>query len=196
MNIDRKGKCAACITADTDHIDRAVIQNITAFFDRKLSESLVQFKGEELTRRGGDVRFGCLFLFVILSGCAAFDDRKTEAISEAQADDVSAEEKVSDVDSSAGFIHLFDVLQKYPRSGLGIFEDWVIVKVDTADEKAIWSFPPVYHPAYPAVVRREIINSEGSIRIHTHMNCASSEDLCELLFRDFIAMSEKVLGGS
>ena len=63
FNSHRKGKCAACITADTDHIDRAVIQNITTFFDRKLSESLVQFKGEELTRRGG----GCetwLFIFI------------------------------------------------------------------------------------------------------------------------------------
>ncbi|WP_271273842.1 hypothetical protein [Aliamphritea hakodatensis] len=140
------------------------------------------------------MRFICLFLIALLSGCAAVDADKNESATVTQVDDVLVEEPVADIDSSAKYIHLFDVLQRYPKSGLGVFEDWVIVKVNTPDEKAIWSFPPVYHPAYPAAVRRQIINSDGKIRIHTDMNCASPEDLCELLFRDFIAMSEQVLG--
>lgn len=140
------------------------------------------------------MRFICLFLMAVLSGCAAVDAEKKELATEAQVDEVVAEAPVADKDSPAEYVHLFDVLQKYPKSGLGIFEDWVIVKVNTADEKAIWSFPPVYHPAYPAAVRREIINSDGRIRINTHMNCASAAELCELLFRDFIAISEQVLG--
>ncbi|MBN3564846.1 hypothetical protein [Aliamphritea spongicola] len=169
---------------------------MTTFFDRKLSESLIQIGEVGLVRRGEDVRFISLFLIAILSGCASVDGEKEKLATAVPVDDVAAEEPVAKVDSSVEYIHLFDVLQRYPKSGLGIFEDWVIVKVNTADEKAIWSFPPVYHPAYPAAVRREIINSDGSIRIHTHMNCAAAEALCELLFRDFIAMSEKVLGGS
>ncbi len=142
------------------------------------------------------MRFACVLAIVMMSGCTAVDTDTSEVDSAAKTDDIPVSELPVEDSPAARYVHLFDVLQRYPKSGLGIFEDWVIVRVNTAEEKLIWSFPPVNHPAYPAAVRREILMDADSVQIRTRMNCTSSKVVCEQLFQDFIAMSEKVLSGS
>ena len=131
------------------------------------------------------MRLFCMLFLVFFVGCSSVEEKPVE-IDETAAQTVEKPE--------VGFVYLFDVLQQHPRSGLGIFDDWVVVRVNNSVEKSIWSFPPVTHPAFPAAVQREIIDTGSGISIETRVNCLSGQVLCEQFFRDYIAMSAKVLG--
>lgn len=137
------------------------------------------------------MKYFYILLVFVITGCATVDKTAvtTEEAGEAA---VVTEVKAEGVETTQ-YVYLFDVLQKYPKSGLGIVDNWVIVKVDNSAEKSVWSFPPVTHPAFPAAVKRQIIEQDGTIQIKTQINCDSGKFLCDLLFQDFIAMSEKVL---
>ena len=71
-------------------------------------------------------------------------------------------------------------------------QGWTIVTVDNPEERAIWSFTPKSHPAYPSVVKREVVEEGGEIRVRTTVICRSTKPVCDQLVRDFIALNENV----
>ncbi|XLZ72731.1 DUF4019 domain-containing protein [Massilia sp. SR12] len=62
-------------------------------------------------------------------------------------------------------------------------EGWTI-----ADDKAnstLWSFAPEWHPAYPAVVRRTMVNADGQPFIKMHTLCQGGRAACDALADEF-----------
>lgn len=63
-------------------------------------------------------------------------------------------------------------------------DQWIII--NEAGAKINWSFAPVGHYAYPAVVRREIkVNDDGKLVMQTRALCDSGKSSCERLIAEF-----------
>lgn len=63
-------------------------------------------------------------------------------------------------------------------------DQWIII--NEAGSKINWSFAPVGHYAYPAVVRREIkVNDDGKLVMQTRAMCDSGKSACERLIAEF-----------
>jgi hypothetical protein len=48
-----------------------------------------------------------------------------------------------------------------------------------------WSFPPPGNPAYPAAVKRQVIDQDGSVSIQMSVHCEASKQACDDLVRSF-----------
>jgi len=70
---------------------------------------------------------------------------------------------------------------------------WTIAEEPAA--RIIWSFAPSGHPAYPAVVRRRVVQRNGSVLIHTDVMCGSTKLNCDALVRDFQHLNDAVERG-
>src|SRR5215207_746622 len=53
----------------------------------------------------------------------------------------------------------------------------------------IWSFAPEGYPAYPAVVKREVIPRGTGSTIHMAVHCEASKEACDDLVRTFSEMN-------
>ena len=69
---------------------------------------------------------------------------------------------------------------------------WTIINVDNEQEKSIYSFTPESHPAYPSIVKREIVEKDGSIHINMSVKCGATKDVCDKLVQQFVALNDKV----
>lgn len=81
-------------------------------------------------------------------------------------------------------------LKSKSNSKVSNYEGWIIVN-DT-DEKAVWSFAPEEHDAFPSVVKREVAERDGSIFISTQVRCGAKKSDCDKLVQDFIALNERI----
>jgi hypothetical protein len=64
---------------------------------------------------------------------------------------------------------------------------WIVAASDKL--RSIWSFPPTGHPAYPAYVKREVVEKDGSIYIETSVRCGAEKSECDKLVKDFIELN-------
>lgn len=62
-------------------------------------------------------------------------------------------------------------------------DGWTIA-TDEA-ERSIWSFTPPGSPAYPAAVRRRIIQKDGAAHVELSGVCEAAKDACDALMRGF-----------
>ena len=67
---------------------------------------------------------------------------------------------------------------------------WTIV--DDLKNYVIWSFAPEGHAAYPAVVKRAIVQKDGRIAVNMGVKCESTKEACDALVREFIELNEKM----
>jgi len=67
---------------------------------------------------------------------------------------------------------------------------WTIV--DDAKNYVIWSFAPTGHAAYPAVVKRAIVQKDGMTGINMDVKCESTKEACDALVREFIQLNENM----
>jgi hypothetical protein len=64
-----------------------------------------------------------------------------------------------------------------------------------ADDKAahaIWSFAPAGHPAYPAVVRRALVQKDGFINMDMTALCQAAKEPCDKLMEEFKALNARM----
>lgn len=76
-----------------------------------------------------------------------------------------------------------DALKARPGVAVTVQEGWTI-----ADDKAngtLWSFAPEWHPAYPAVVRRTVVNADGQPLIKMNTLCQGAREACDALADEF-----------
>jgi len=75
-------------------------------------------------------------------------------------------------------------LTDMPDASTERINGWTIIEFGTAGKQGhtIWSFVPVRHPAYPALVRRDVVLSDGEPAIATRLLCESSQAACDALF--------------
>ncbi len=66
---------------------------------------------------------------------------------------------------------------------ISVQNGWTVIE-DQAGA-AIWSFVPVGHPAYPAVIRRAIVVQDGKSGIATESLCQASKSACDKLMDEY-----------
>jgi hypothetical protein len=54
--------------------------------------------------------------------------------------------------------------------------------------KAIWTFAPAGHPAYPAVVKRVMVQDGNTVKVKTTAKCEAPKDACDKLLAEFRAL--------
>ena len=64
---------------------------------------------------------------------------------------------------------------------------WTIATEETS--YTIWSFAPAEYPAYPAVVRRRVVQREGNVGVEMRVLCEASKAACDDLVRTFAQMN-------
>jgi hypothetical protein len=71
---------------------------------------------------------------------------------------------------------------------------WTIV--DDKTNHAVWSFTPSNYPAYPAVVKRVLVqDAGGNVSLRMTGLCQADKASCDKLMEDFRAMNERVRQG-
>ncbi|HET7845693.1 MAG TPA: DUF4019 domain-containing protein [Xanthomonadales bacterium] len=66
---------------------------------------------------------------------------------------------------------------------------WTVVSEDRT--QALWSFVPGKHPAFPAVVRRQLVERDGTIFIEMETLCEAKQAACDALEREFEALNAR-----
>lgn len=64
---------------------------------------------------------------------------------------------------------------------------WLIAADDAS--RTIWSFAPPGHPAYPAVVRRQVVQNGADVEIAMAVRCGAAKPDCDDLVRTFAQMN-------
>ena len=59
---------------------------------------------------------------------------------------------------------------------------WTIVTDQGGDNFTTWTFAPQGHPAYPTVVRRDIVQKNGNPTLVTRVLCESRRGACDRLY--------------
>lgn len=60
---------------------------------------------------------------------------------------------------------------------------WTIVTDEAGDDFTTWTFAPKSHPAYPTVVRRDIVFKHGNPTLITRVMCESKRGACDSLYQ-------------
>ncbi len=84
------------------------------------------------------------------------------------------------------------LLKSDPDVSFRITRGWSVASKNTDEEKAIWSFPPESHEAYPSVVKRKVEQANGQIGIVTTVKCGATKPVCDRLVRDFIKLNDNM----
>ena len=83
-----------------------------------------------------------------------------------------------------------EALRNKPNVDISEKAGWTIVNDNS--ERALWSFAPFNHSAYPSVVRRAVVEKNGQIFIETQVRCGAKKVDCDKLVQDFIELNNKV----
>ena len=62
-------------------------------------------------------------------------------------------------------------------------DGWMVAS--DAAAQTIWSFPPPGHPAYPAAVKRQVVEQAGEISMKMTVLCEATKEACDDLVRSF-----------
>lgn len=68
---------------------------------------------------------------------------------------------------------------------------WLIVEVKAT--QTMWSFPPERHAAYPAVVKRTVVEREGRLSVDMDILCEAAKFACDRLNDSFKALNERMV---
>lgn len=82
------------------------------------------------------------------------------------------------------------------RKGVAFTQEngWTIA-TDVAS-RTIWSFAPAGYPAYPSAIKRQVVESGGSVSLQMKIHCEASKAICDDLVRSFQTLNDKALGAS
>lgn len=59
-------------------------------------------------------------------------------------------------------------------------------------EKTIWSFAPNGHPAFPAAVKRTLVERDGTLFVRMAVLCEASKTACDRLVVEFNELNERM----
>jgi hypothetical protein len=72
---------------------------------------------------------------------------------------------------------------------MAVYNGWTLAS--DAAEKALWSFTPPTHPAYPAAVKRTVFERNGRALIDVSALCEASKRACDELIAEFPELRRK-----
>jgi hypothetical protein len=121
-----------------------------------------------------------VFIF-LLTGCATTENEKLgyNGVKKSSSD-------------SPGVLQTLESLKSNPDATFRNTNGWTIINIDNDEEKSIYSFTPESHAAYPAIVKREIIEKEGAIHIEMTAKCGATKAICDELVQQFAVLNDKI----
>jgi len=69
---------------------------------------------------------------------------------------------------------------------------WEVVTVSGGINEGLWTFVPKGHSAFPAVVKRDVLEQEGKLFVAMDVLCGASKEACDLLVEDFQKLNDKM----
>lgn len=99
--------------------------------------------------------------------------------------------------STIGYASVADALaalRAQPGVTFATERGWTIATDGAA--RAIWSFAPAEHAAYPSAVKRQVVGNGGKVSLEMKVLCQASKAACDDLVREFEALNAAALGGS
>src|ERR1700748_985130 len=70
-------------------------------------------------------------------------------------------------------------------------EGWIVAHDEA--KKAVWTFAPKGDPAYPAVVKRSLVeHDDGQVLIATAIQCGARKAVCDDFVRKFIRLNQEM----
>lgn len=103
----------------------------------------------------------------------------------------------ADAPESIGYNTVADALKgisQKPDVQLGKTDDGWTLANDAANQ-TLWTFSPATHPAYPAVVKRRIVDTGGEVQLRMAILCEAAQAACDQLKADYEALNQQVLQG-
>jgi len=88
------------------------------------------------------------------------------------------------------FAAALDGLHSNPEVKFTLQAGWIVADDEAA--KTIWSFTPAGDPAYPAVVKRQIVPVAGGFGMKMSVLCHSTKQACDNLVREFEQLNERM----
>jgi hypothetical protein len=75
---------------------------------------------------------------------------------------------------------------------LTIQSGWTVMQ----DGSTAWSFTPPSHPAYPAVLRRSIVERDGAFAVKTDAMCEAEKSACDQLMAEVHELDRRMIEAS
>ena len=83
-----------------------------------------------------------------------------------------------------------DALHADPAIRFETHDGWVVAHDDA--KNAVWTFAPKDDPAYPAVVKRSLVDRDGRVMMATAVLCGASKVVCDDFVRKFIRLNQEM----
>ena len=83
-----------------------------------------------------------------------------------------------------------DALRKRTDVEIGVQKKWLVIRDNP--NKAIWTFAPPDHPAYPAVIKRMVSSKDGNEKMETSALCQAKREACDAMMKEVRASDEKM----
>jgi hypothetical protein len=87
----------------------------------------------------------------------------------------------------------YDAMRANEQAKASRDEDgWITVVIRTGPDEGIWTFTPRGYPAFPAVVKRQVIERDGNLFVAMDMVCQSRRDACDALLEEFNKLNQQM----
>ena len=88
-----------------------------------------------------------------------------------------------------------DALQKDPHAQFSTRDGWTIVATEENGNHVLWSLTPKGHAAYPAAVKRTVLDKNGAISLDMNAFCFGTQQGCDKLVDQFKELNERIKHG-
>ncbi len=85
-----------------------------------------------------------------------------------------------------------EALHKDPNAQFSDRGGWTIVSTKEGPNVVMWSFTPTSHPAYPAAVKRTMVQKDGAWYLEMKVLCGGTKSACDKLVEDFNQLNDKM----
>lgn len=120
----------------------------------------------------------CLVILTMVASVTGVGDGLGQPIQEAPGDTVGY----------ASVAAALQALRARPDVVISEQHGWIVA--DDRANNTLWSFTPKGHPAFPAAVKREIVQKKEGIFIDMSVRCEASKQACDNLVVEFQKLND------
>jgi len=107
----------------------------------------------------------------------------------AMADDPIGYEGVKKDDSNP-VLREYASLTKNPDTTTHTKDGWIIVNLKK--DHSVWFFAPSMHPAFPAYVKRQVVEKDGQVQMETKVLCGAPKVDCDTMVKSFMDVNNQI----
>ncbi|WP_105189800.1 molecular chaperone DnaJ [Pseudoalteromonas sp. T1lg48] len=86
-----------------------------------------------------------------------------------------------------------EALKNKQGTKLSVQGGWTIVEDKEESNMVLWSFTPSAHPAYPAAVKRKVLERDGKVYIQMSALCQAKKAACDKLMQEFEQLNKNIM---